>query len=159
MQIVVLAVGKLKENYWRDAQAEYVKRLSRYGQVEVVEVEDDAAPDNPSPSDYARVLAAEAERISRYLKDRDAIITLDIRGKMLTSEAWSEKFYALQGEGYGRFVFVVGGSFGLDQSLLARAAFRWSFGAITLPHQLARIVLLEQVYRGIRIGRGEPYHK
>lgn len=159
MQTLVLAVGKLKELYWREAQAEYAKRLSRYGQIEVVEVEDEPTPDGASVADEARVLRVEADRLLRHVRDRDGLVALDIRGKTYDSAAWSHQFTALQGEGYGRLVFVVGGSLGLDPGVLARAAYRWSFGPLTMPHQLARIVLLEQLYRGIRIARGEPYHK
>jgi len=159
VQIAVIGVGKLKEKFWREALAEYAKRLSGYVQLELLEVADEPAAEELNDAGRRRVLQVEAERIAKLLRDRDGIIALDIHGKMLDSIAWSQQYDQLCGAGYGRLVFVIGGSNGLHHTLLQRAAFRWSFGAMTLPHQLARVVLLEQMYRGIRIGRGEPYHK
>jgi 23S rRNA (pseudouridine1915-N3)-methyltransferase len=159
MQVLVIAVGRLKERYWREAQAEYAKRLSGYVRLEIREVDDEPAPENASAADRERALRAEGERIARLLRDRDGVVALDRTGQMWPSEGWSEQYQRLVGKGYGRLVFLIGGSFGLDSSLLQRADLRWSFGPITLPHQLARIVLMEQLYRGIRIARGEPYHK
>lgn len=159
MQIVLICVGKLKEKYWREALAEYTKRLSGYATFSVVEVPDEAAPDNLSPSQQETLVKLEAERIQKHLRDRDGVVALDISGKQLSSEAWSAKFSELEQLAFGRIVFVVGGSYGLSQDILRRAVFRWSFGPITLPHQLARIVLAEQLYRGMRIARREPYHK
>ena len=159
MQMVILAVGKLKENYWREAQAEYTRRLSRYAQIDIVEVDDEPTPENASEAQTQRIVSIEVDKLSRHLRDRDGIIAMDVRGKTYSSEAWSEKYTSLQGEAFGRLVFVVGGSLGLNSDILSRAVVRWSFGPLTLPHQLARVVLLEQLYRGIRIARGEPYHK
>ena len=159
MQIVILAVGKLKEKYWREAFAEYAKRLSGYVRVQAQEVPDDPAPDNASVAEVEAILRAEADRIEKHLKPRDGIVVLDRQGKMYGSEEWSQQFTKLEAEGYGRLVFVLGGSYGLHDTILRQAAVRWSFGPLTLPHQFARIVLLEQIYRGIRIARNEPYHK
>jgi 23S rRNA (pseudouridine1915-N3)-methyltransferase len=159
MQVVVIAVGKVKERYWREALAEYAKRLSGYVKLELVEVADEPTPDHPSDVEREQVLAREADKMEKWLRDRDAIVALDIRGKACTSEAWSKQFAQLESGGYGRIVFLIGGSLGLADRLLKRAVFRWSFGPITLPHQLARVLLLEQIYRGIKIARGEPYHK
>nr|WP_026975155.1 23S rRNA (pseudouridine(1915)-N(3))-methyltransferase RlmH [Alicyclobacillus contaminans] len=159
MQCAVIAVGRLKEGYWKQALAEYAKRLSAYVKLELVEVADEATPDGPSDAERERVLAAEGERILRHVRDRDAVVVLDIQGKAMTSEQWSARFESLMAGGYGRVVFVVGGSLGVSKEVLQRADVRWSFGPLTLPHQLARVVLLEQLYRGIRIARGEPYHK
>jgi 23S rRNA (pseudouridine1915-N3)-methyltransferase len=159
MQVVVIAVGKLKEKYWREALAEYAKRLSAYVQLEIVEVQDEPSPEQLSDAGRAQVLRVEGARIEKHLRDRDGIVVLDLNGKMLDSKAWSQKYDDLRGQGFGRLVFIIGGSNGLDDSIRRRSAFRWCFGPITLPHQLARIVLVEQLYRGIRILRGEPYHK
>lgn len=159
MQVVILAVGKLKEKYWREALAEYAKRLSAYVQISVVEVADEPAPENLSDAERMQVLRAEGLRMEKHLRDRDGLIALDLRGDTLSSEAWSRKYEHLSGQGYGRLVFLIGGSHGIDANLLSRAHFRWAFGPMTLPHQLARVVLVEQIYRGIRIARGEPYHK
>ncbi len=155
----MLAVGKLRERFWRDAQQEYVKRLSGYLNLEVVEVADNPAPEQLSPVQRGQILVTEAERVMRYLRDRDGVVVLDIQGHPLSSADWSHQFDQLTAAGYGRLVFVLGGSNGLHPELIRKAEFRWSFGPLTLPHQLARIVLLEQLYRGIRISRGEPYHK
>ncbi len=159
MQITVIAVGKIKESYWKAALAEYSKRLSGYVQLETLEVADEPTPDSPSEAERLKVLEEEAKRIEKHLRDRDGVIALDITGKALSSTVWTQEFARLSGAGYGRLVFLIGGSLGLHPDLLKRTAFRWSFGPITLPHQLARVVLLEQLYRGIRIARGEPYHK
>lgn len=157
--MTVIAVGKIKEKYWKEALAEYGKRLSGYVRFEIQEVADEPTPDNPSVSEREKVLRAEASRIEKLLRDRDCIVALDLAGKQLSSQAWSDKYEALSGQGYGRMVFIIGGSLGIDETLLRRATFRWCFGPITMPHQMARVVLLEQLYRGIRILKGEPYHK
>lgn len=159
MQILVIAVGKLKERYWRDAVAEYAKRLSGYVRIDIQEVADEAAPEQASDATVAQIKSIEAARIEKHLRDRDGLVILDRQGKAVSSEGWSQTFTDLTGRGFGRLVFVLGGSLGVDQSLLRRADWVWSFGPLTLPHQLARVVLLEQLYRGIRIARGEPYHK
>lgn len=159
MQVAVIAVGKIKERYWTEALQEYEKRLSAYMDLTIHEVPDEAAPENMSDAERTQVLRREADKVEKLLRQRDGIILLDIGGKSLSSEAWSQTFDALQGEGFGRLVFIIGGSNGIHPDLRAKARLRWSFGAITLPHQLARVVLLEQLYRGVRILRGEPYHK
>ncbi|OFW79333.1 MAG: 23S rRNA (pseudouridine(1915)-N(3))-methyltransferase RlmH [Alicyclobacillus sp. RIFOXYA1_FULL_53_8] len=159
MQVVVIAVGKVKERYWREALAEYSKRLSGYVQFSIQEVADEPTPDNASDAVRQQILDAEAARITKLLRDRDGVIALDIAGKMVSSEQWSANYERLSAGGFGRLVFLIGGSLGLADSLLRRAEFRWSFGPITLPHQLARVVMVEQLYRGIRIKNGEPYHK
>lgn len=159
MQVVVIAVGKVKERYWREALAEYSKRLSGYVQFTIQEVADEPTPENASDVVRQQILDAEAARITKLLRDRDGVIALDIAGKMVSSEQWSANYERLSAGGFGRLVFLIGGSLGLADSLLRRAEFRWSFGPITLPHQLARVVMVEQLYRGIRIKNGEPYHK
>ena len=155
----MIAVGKVKEKFWKEALAEYSKRLSGYVHLEIHEVADEPTPDSASEAVRQQVLNAEGARIVKLLRDRDGVIALDRTGKALSSEAWSEAYQRLSASSYGRLVFLLGGSLGLADSLVARADLRWSFGPITLPHQLARVVLLEQLYRGIRITNGEPYHK
>ncbi|SFU63029.1 23S rRNA (pseudouridine(1915)-N(3))-methyltransferase RlmH [Alicyclobacillus macrosporangiidus] len=159
MQLILLAVGRLKERYWREAQAEYAKRLSGTVQLEIREVEDEPAPDSASDAQRLAALDREASRLERHLRDRDGLVVLDIAGRMLSSEQWSGEYTRLLQSGFGRLVFIVGGSYGLHPRLLARADLRWSFGPATFPHQLARIMVLEQIYRGIRIASGAPYHK
>lgn len=158
MQIVVAAVGKLKERYWREAQAEYLKRLSAYARIEVTEV-DHAAASKTSDAEIEVAKQTEATRIGALLRDRDGVVALDRGGRTFSSEAWAQQYQQLQGESFGRLVFLLGGSHGLTQDLVTRASCCWSFGPATFPHELARIMLLEQLYRGERILRGEPYHK
>ncbi|MBF8376690.1 23S rRNA (pseudouridine(1915)-N(3))-methyltransferase RlmH [Alicyclobacillus mali] len=159
MRIAVIAVGKIREKFWLEALREYEKRLSAYVDLEMMEVADESDRDEMSPTEVDALLSREADRIERWLRPRDGVIVLDIDGEALSSEAWSERYDRICTAGHGRLVFVVGGSRGLHPRIKRRAVFRWSFGPITLPHALARIVLLEQLYRGIRILRGEPYHK
>lgn len=159
MHVEVIAVGKIKERYWTDAIKEYQKRLSAYVTLTLHEVADEPAPESMSDAERMQVLEREADRIDKLMRPRDGIVLLDIAGKSLSSDKWSETYASLLGEGFGRLVFVVGGSNGVHPALQEKARFRWSFGPLTLPHQLARVVLLEQLYRGIRIMRGEPYHK
>ena len=160
MRITVAAIGKLKERFWREACAEYGKRLSRYARVEVVEL-DDVDPAKSGGEERARALEAEALR--RAIPARQGaerfLVCLDLRGKQLTSEELSEFIEERALEGCKELVFAIGGPTGFDPSLLAEADLRLSFGKITLPHNLARVVLLEQIYRAYRIARGEPYHK
>lgn len=154
MRITIVAVGKLKEPYWRDAAAEYLKRLGPYATVRIVEVAD---------RDLARgedlVRSTEAEDVRRALPDGAHVVALDAAGRTLSSEAFAEWMAGCGLDGRSHLAFVIGGSAGLAPELLARADERISLGTMTLPHQLARVVLLEQVYRGFRIARGEPYHR
>lgn len=146
LRITVFAVGKLKETFWKDAVAEYLKRLDAYAKVQVREI-----PDSTPAKEAAALLAA--------LPERGPVILLDIRGKETSSEALAEKIgrYALAGDSH--LSFMIGGSDGVTAEVRKRATERVSFGPITLPHNLARVVLVEQIYRAFKIQRGEPYHK
>lgn len=155
MRILLVAVGKLKEPYWRDAAAEYLKRLRPYADVRVAEISDR----DPGRGGVEKARAEEAADILKALPEGTHVIALDIRGRQLSSEAFAERLERLAVEGRGSVAFVIGGSHGLDDAVLAAADERLSFGPMTLPHNLARIVVLEQVYRAFRIRRGEPYHK
>lgn len=153
MQILVLSVGKLKEKYWREAEAEYIKRLQASASLSVEEVADE-------PGEQAeRVKVAEASRVLSKIRERDLVIALDARGKKFTSPAFAEQLSELQKSGAGRYVFVIGGSHGLSPDVLNRANLILSFSDFTFPHQLMRIILLEQLYRAFRIQSGAPYHK
>lgn len=154
MRLEVLAVGRLKERYWRDAADEYLKRLRPYATVRETEVAD---VDLARGEDLAR--RAEAEAILRVLPETSYVVALDARGRQLSSEGLADWLAERGVRGESAVAFVVGGSAGLDEAVLARANERLSLGAMTLPHQLARVVLLEQVYRAFRIMRGEPYHR
>lgn len=159
MKITVIAVGKIKEKYLKDALAEYSKRLSRYCKLEIIEVADEKTPDQASEAAEDLIRAKEGERILKHIRDDMFVITLEIGGKMLTSEEFADKIETLSVQGKSSIAFVIGGSIGLGKEVLKRSDFALSFSKMTFPHQLMRVVLLEQVYRGYRIMNGEPYHK
>lgn len=154
MRVTVVAVGRLKEAHWRDAAAEYLKRLRPYASVGVVEV-----ADRDVTRDEVRALAEEGADVLRAVPAGAHVVALEIGGRRLSSEAFADGLQAHMVEGRSHVVFVLGGAAGLAPEVLARADERLSLGPMTLPHQLARVVLLEQVYRAFRIMRGEPYHR
>lgn len=154
--IQVIAVGKLKERFWADACAEYLKRLGPFAQVNVTEVAD---VDPAKAGSEGKAIEAESDGILRTLKDSAYAILLDIGAKLMTSEAMAENLEALALDGTSDIAFIIGGSCGVDERVRQRANARWSLGRITLPHNLARVVLLEQIYRAFKIQRHEPYHK
>lgn len=154
MRVTLIAVGKLKEPHFRDACAEYLKRLGPYASVVVTEIDD-----RDVSADESRALAAEGEAILKAVPASAHVVVLDSRGAEKTSEEFSAWLADRMGSGSPDIAFVVGGAAGLDARVLSRASERLSLGRMTLPHQLARVVLLEQVYRAFRILRGEPYHR
>ena len=157
--ITILAVGRLKEKYLTEGAAEYMKRLSAYARVEVEEVKDESTSDNMSPSEAEKVKKKEGARLLKRLRQETYLIALDLRGRMYTSEEMAGVFGKLALEGKGDITFAIGGSLGLPQTVLDKADLRLSFSSLTFPHQLIRIILLEQIYRCFKISRGEPYHK
>lgn len=159
MNITVISVGKLKEKYWVQALAEYEKRLGAYAKVKMIEVADEPTPDNASAAQEEAIKSKEAARILAQIKERDYVVALAIEGQAYTSEAFAEVLERMAGQGYSSFVFVIGGSLGLHSSVLQRANLKLSFSKFTFPHQMVRVILLEQIYRAFRIQRGEPYHK
>ncbi|HJA65760.1 MAG TPA: 23S rRNA (pseudouridine(1915)-N(3))-methyltransferase RlmH [Candidatus Mediterraneibacter cottocaccae] len=159
MKITLITVGKIKEKYLRDAIAEYTKRLSKYCKLEIIEVADEKTPDQASETVEENIRTKEGERILKYIRDDMYVITLEIAGKMLSSEEFAEKVETLGIQGKSSIAFVIGGSIGLGKEVLKRSDFALSFSKMTFPHQLMRVVLLEQVYRAYRIINGEPYHK
>ena len=159
MKITVLTVGKIKEKYLRDAIAEYSKRLSRYAKLEIIEVADEKTPDNASETVETNIKNKEAERLLKYIRDDAYLITLEIKGKQLTSEELAQKIDTLGVQGTSHIIFVIGGSLGLGEEVLKRSNYALSFSKMTFPHQLMRVILLEQIYRGFRIIHHEPYHK
>ena len=159
MRITVVCVGKIKEKYFTMGIDEYSKRLSRYCKLEIIQVPDEKTPDNASEAEELMIKKKEGERILKNIKDNAYVIALAIEGKMLTSEELADKIDKLGVGGDSHIVFVIGGSLGLDDEVLKRADFKLSFSKMTFPHQMMRMVLLEQVYRGYRILNGEPYHK
>lgn len=159
MNITILCVGQIKEKYFRDAIAEYQKRLSRYCKLQMIEVADEKTKENASEAENDLIRKREGERLLKHIKDSDYCITLEIDGKMLTSEGLSKEIDRLGLAGKSSLVFVIGGSIGLDTAVLKRSDYALSFSKMTFPHQLMRVILLEQIYRSYRIMRGEPYHK
>ena len=159
MKITILAVGKCKEKYWRDALAEYEKRLSRYHKLTVEEVADEKTPENASPAENIQIKEKEGERLLSKIPDGAYVIALAIEGELLSSEEFAARLEKLAVTGTSHVIFVIGGSLGLSQAVLARADRKISFGRMTYPHQLMRVILAEQIYRAARIARGEPYHK
>ena len=159
MNIRIIAVGKLKEKYWRDAAEEYAKRLSAYCSLEIVEIKESPLRANPSAADEEAVKVAEGEDILRHIGKGDYVITLEIKGRGLTSEQLAEKMAGLALEGKSNIAFVIGGSLGLSPEVSKRADYKLSFSAMTFPHQMMRVILLEQIYRSFKINRNETYHK
>lgn len=159
MFVQIIGVGKLKEKYLTMGIAEYAKRLNPYLKFQMIEVADEKAPDTLSEAEVELVKAREGERILAHIKSEAHVIALAIDGKLYSSEELAEEIDRLGTYGTSHVVFVIGGSHGLADQVLARAQKRMSFGRMTLPHQLMRLVLVEQIYRAVKINRGEPYHK
>lgn len=159
MNITLISVGKLKEKYLKDAIDEYTKRLQRYCKVSIVELQDEKTPDNASEKEELQIKSKEGEAILKVIKDNSFVIAMDLKGKMITSEEFSSFIEDLGVSGKSDLVFVIGGSLGLSQEVLNRANYKLCFSKMTFPHQLFRVMLLEQIYRGFRIMKGEPYHK
>ena len=159
MNITILCVGTVKEKFYRDAIDEYKKRLSRYAKVSIVEVADEKTKENASPIEMDLIRKKEGERLLKHIKESDFCITLEILGKEFDSPSLAKKIETLGVQGKSSLVFVIGGSIGLDQSVLKRSDMSLSFSKMTFPHQLMRVILLEQIYRSYRIIHNEPYHK
>lgn len=159
MKVTICCVGKVKEKFYVQAIEEYSKRLSRYCKLEIIEVQDEKTPDNASENLNLQIKQKEGERILSAIKDDAYVCALAIEGKMLDSVELSQKIDRLGMEGKSNIVFVIGGSLGLSKEVLDRADYYLSFSKMTFPHQLMRVILLEQIYRSYRIIKGEPYHK
>ncbi len=159
MKITIVTVGKIKETYLKDAIAEYSKRLRAYCDLKIVEVADEKTPEQASQAVEDGIREKEGVRILKQIKDDMYVITLEINGEMLTSEKLAEKIERLGIRGKSNIAFVIGGSIGLGKDVLQRSDYRLSFSKMTFPHQLMRVILLEQIYRSFKIQRGEPYHK
>lgn len=159
MKITIMCVGKIKEKYFSMAIDEYAKRLSRYCKLEIIEVADEKTDENASFAEEMMVKEKEGDRLLKNIKDSSYVVALAIDGKQLDSVELSDKIEKLGVGGVSHITFVIGGSLGLDERILKRADFKLSFSKMTFPHQLMRVVLLEQIYRSYRIMNGEPYHK
>ncbi|TMR73867.1 23S rRNA (pseudouridine(1915)-N(3))-methyltransferase RlmH [Streptococcus pseudopneumoniae] len=159
MKIKVVTVGKLKEKYLKDGVAEYSKRISRFAKFEMIELSDEKTPDKASESENQKILEIEGQRILSKVADRDFVIALAIEGKMFSSEEFSKQLEEASIKGFSTLTFIIGGSLGLSSAVKNRANLSVSFGRLTLPHQLMRLVLVEQIYRAFTIQQGSPYHK
>lgn len=159
MKITICCVGKIKEKFYSQAIAEYSKRLSKYCKLEIKEAADEKTPDSASDTVNRIIKEKEGDRLLSFIKDDSYVIALAIDGKMLDSVELSEKIDNLMLSGKSDIVFVIGGSLGLDKRVLDRADYKLSFSKMTFPHQLMRVILLEQIYRSFRIMKNEPYHK
>lgn len=159
MNISIVTVGKLKEKYLKQGIEEYLKRLTSYAKVEIIEVADEKAPEELSELEMEQVKQKEGERILAKISQDSHVIALAISGKMQSSEDLADTIDKLATYGKSKIAFVIGGSLGLSDEVLKRANEHLSFSKMTFPHQLMRLILVEQIYRAFRINRGEPYHK
>lgn len=159
MNVKILSVGKIKEKFYRDAIDEYLKRLSKYCSVNVIEVSDEKTAENASDNEIAIIKDKEGERLLKHINERDYVIALAILGKQMDSVEFSQYIENLGIQGNSSIAFVIGGSLGLSDAVLKRSNYQISFSKMTFPHQLMRVVLLEQIYRAMRIMKNEPYHK
>lgn len=159
MNIFVICVGKLKEKYWIDAVSEYSKRLRSYCNLQIIELKESRLADKAGAAEEQAVKLAEGEEILKRLRDNMYVITLEVKGKPLSSEKLADKIEKLGVEGRSNLAFVIGGSLGLSEAVSRRADFALSFSEMTFPHQMMRVILLEQVYRSFKIMRNEIYHK
>ena len=159
MKIKVVTVGKLKEKYLKDGIAEYTKRISRFAKLEMIELADEKTPDKASDLENQKILETEGARILSKVGERDFVVVLAIEGKTFSSEEFSKQLEQASIKGYSTLTFIIGGSLGLAPVVKNRANLSVSFGRLTLPHQLMRLVLVEQIYRAFTIQQGSPYHK
>ena len=159
MKINIICVGKLKEQYLKDAISEYSKRLKRFCTFSITELPDERIDDNPSEAEEKKVLSVEGEKIMKHILPDDYVIALCVEGKEMSSEAFADKLSDVMLKGKSTIDFIIGGSLGLDDAVKKRSDFRLSFSPMTFPHQLMRVILLEQIYRAFKINANEKYHK
>lgn len=159
MDIRLIAVGRMKEKYLNDGIAEYRKRISRFASFNIVEIKDESAPENLSAKELEKVKEVEGKRILEAIKPGEYVIALVVKGKRLTSEEFSALFSDVKLRGFSKITFLIGGSNGLSDEVMARADLSLSFSSFTFPHQLMRLILTEQIYRALTIEAGIPYHK
>lgn len=159
MNIDIISVGNIKEKYFTDAIKEYLKRMTSYINLSIIEINEHRLPNNPSDSQILEGMEKEAEAIISKIRDRAYIIALCIEGKQASSENFAKKIQNLTIEGYSDICFIIGGSYGLSDKIKRKSQLKLSFSKMTFPHQLMRVVLIEQIYRAFRIIRNEPYHK
>lgn len=159
MKITIICVGKIKEKFYRDAVSEYAKRLSKYCKLEIIEVQDEKTPDHAKEALEEQIKEKEASRILKYIKEDAFVYSLEINGSKPDSQELASQIQSLSIQGKSHIQFIIGGSLGLHKSITKAADRAISFSNMTFPHQLMRVILLEQIYRSYRIIQGEPYHK
>lgn len=159
MRIRIICVGKLKEKFYTDAVNEFKKRLTRFTEIEIIELPDEKAPEKLSPAELENIRIAEGRRIIEKIQDGETVIAADLAGRQLSSEEFSDKLKSFMLSGSGRFAFIIGGSNGLSSEVLKHADYKICFSRMTFSHQIFRIILVEQLYRAFKIMNGEPYHK
>ena len=159
MNITIASVGKIKEKYLEDGIKEYAKRLSKYCKLNFIEVPDEKAPEKLSEQEENIIKNKEGQKLLSKIKENTYLIALAIDGEQLTSEKFSEKIDKLKVDGVSHVTFIIGGSLGLSDEIIKKSNYKLSFSKMTFPHQLMKMILLEQIYRGFRISNGEPYHK
>ena len=157
--IRIAAVGRIKEKWMREGIADYLKRIQPYEKTEIIEVEDEKAPESNSDAENEKVKTTEGSKLLKQIRDTDYVVLLDLAGKEMDSVSLSKHIESVHTRGYNRIVFVIGGSLGVSRELIARAEFRWKLSVNTYPHQVCRIIVLEQIYRAFQISTGGKYHK
>lgn len=158
MNIKIICIGKLKEKYLTQGINEYLKRISKYANINIIELPDETIPDNPSEKEVLGIKNIEAQKIMKHIKPTDYVFTLDLKGKQLSSEEFAQKITDATVSGYSSFCFIIGGTVGLDEQLVANSNFVISFSKLTFPHQLIRLFLTEQIFRCFKIINNEKYH-
>ena len=158
MNIKIICLGKLKEKYLLDGVNEYIKRISKYANISIIELPDETIPENPSEKEVLHIQEIEDEKIKKNIKPQDYIISLDLTGKQLTSEEFADKIQDISLKGFGTIDFIIGGTTGLSRSLVTNSNFVFSFSKLTFPHQLIRLFLSEQIFRAFKILNNEKYH-
>ena len=159
MNIDIICIGNLKESFWREGAGEYIKRLKNYCNLEIIQIKETPLPKNATEKDEEKVIESESNAILSKLKKQSYVVALDVKGKEYSSESFAERIETLAVEGKSRIVFIIGGSLGLSKEACSQADIRMSFSQMTYPHQLMRVILLEQIYRAFKINNGETYHK
>jgi len=159
MKIKIVCVGKIKEKYLNDGISEFLKRLKPYAKIEVIEVSETKIVDNPSAAQVLSVVDDEATKLMKYVNQDDYLIILDVVGKIIDNTEYVELINKACLNGKSTFTFIIGGSYGISESIRKKADFKWSFSKLTFTHQMIRLLLLEQIYRGFKIMGNEPYHK
>lgn len=158
LNIKIICLGKLKEKYLQDGVNEYLKRISKYANINIVELSDEAIPENPSSKEVEHIKLLEAEKIKKQIKPQDYVVSLDLRGKELTSEDFATKIQDISTKGFGTIDFIIGGTVGLADEIVTNSNFVFSFSKLTFPHQLIRLFLSEQIFRAFKILNNEKYH-